>query len=153
MSKGDDEAAVLPDFAHPVVMALRCAVRNGSGREKYTIDEQGVAMVEQSLREHAADPALSGGLIGLLALASAFWEEENSPNAAESVILLIGRMYPELVAIHQGQHLLPQEIRVNFESGGFSSHLEKTAPSVGQKPEGSLSVANILQSTRRKLGR
>jgi hypothetical protein len=121
------ERAVLPDFDHPVVMTLRCAVRPGK-KEKYEFDESGLKALADSIREHRKDPSLAGGLLGLFALAEAFYREEDSPRAAELIVVLIGALYPELVALRGGASLFPDQLEKSLEAGGFVPRLPRYAP-------------------------
>jgi hypothetical protein len=152
-----------PDMQHPLVQLVAEVALHGSSvgsNETYVLDDVGLEALAKSLLEHAEDPTLPGGVIGLFALASALYEEHNSKSAGEAIILLLGKLGPRLRALGANpdagfDQVAPLARQIELKKKAFASFAQtidpNLAPSSSSPPEGSISVGALTSKIQRRI--
>ncbi len=136
------------NMEHPVVRVVMDNARRGNS-ERYAIDAQCIQRLEAALLEHASDPELAGGVLGLFALATLLFDEERSPTAATLILVTLGKLSPRLTAMWT-----PDALAAYRQSGrNLDALLARspilTAPCVGDTaPKGSVKIGTLSKMVR-----
>lgn len=141
----DPRAVNLEHAVVRVVMDHACRGRE----ERYVIDAECHRRLEAALLNHADDPQLAGGVLGLFALATLLFEEERSPTAATTILVTLGKLSPRLAMVWT-----PDAVAAYQQAGRRLETLLArrpvlTAPSAHAiAPKGSVKVSTLSKTVR-----
>lgn len=123
---------------HILVALVRHTAKPGTD-EKYVLDGGALAMLRIALLDHANDPSLPAGVVGLFHLAAGLFEEK-SPSAALAIMKLLYELRPQLRAIAPELATRIEETKDAFEQ--LMGPTKRALPG-GPAPEGAIKVTSL----------